>query len=98
MCLLRKGLRSMRSVFGNADAVAREIGGRFCPSGKGEDEYVQSPVGPVCRVLWPEKTDANVAAICGCDPRNARRYLSGELPIPEVLIAAINVRLVQRSR
>lgn len=88
----------MRSVFGNAEVVAREIGGHFRPSGKDADEFVQSPVGPVCRVLWPEKTDACIAAICKCDPRNARRYLSGELPIPAVLIAAINVRLVQRSR
>jgi hypothetical protein len=54
-------------------------------------------VGPVCKVIWPNKTDAYVAAICGCDPRNARRYLSGELPIPAVLLAAINVELVKRG-
>lgn len=53
-------------------------------------------VGPVCRVIWPDKTDANVAVICGCDPRNARRYLSGEIPIPAVLLAAINAELVKR--
>lgn len=88
----------MRSVFGNAEAVAREIGGRPCPGVQNADEYVRSPVGPVCKVLWPEKTDAEVAVICKCDPRNARRYMSGELPIPAVLIAAINVRLVQRNR
>jgi hypothetical protein len=88
----------MRAVFGNPQAVAREIGGHFCPSDKSADEYVQSPVGPVCKVLWPEKTDVKIAVICKCDPRNARRYMSGELPIPAVLLTAINVRLTERNK
>ncbi len=85
----------MRHVYGNAFATATEIGGQFRHNA---DEFVQSPVGLVCKALWPGKTDAHIATICQCDPRNARRYLSGELPIPAILIAAINCRLVQRNR
>ena len=84
----------MHGPFGNSAVVAREIGGRFRP---GVDRYVRSIVGPVCKAIWPEKTDTHVAAVCGCDPRNARRYLSGELPIPAILVVAINVELTRRQ-
>lgn len=83
----------MRASFGNSAVVATEIGGRFRPT---KDRYVRTLVGPVCKVIWPEKTDAEVAVICGCDPRNARRYFNGELPLPAVLLAAINAKLVER--
>jgi hypothetical protein len=83
----------MRSSFGNPAAVASEIGGHPCP---GKDRIVRTLVGPVCKVIWPGKTDVEVALICDCDPRNARRYLSGELPIPSILLAAINIELVKR--
>jgi hypothetical protein len=73
---------------------ARKIEGRIA---SGADIFVQSPVGPVCKALWPDKTDAHVAAICGCDPRNARRYLSGEITIPAILLTAINIKLTARS-
>lgn len=73
---------------------ARKIEGQIA---SGADRIVQSLVGPVCRVLWPECTDANVATICGCDPRSARRYMSGEIPIPAILLVAINVKLSARS-
>lgn len=83
----------MRSLIGAPVGVATEIDGQFRP---GKDRIVRTLVGPVCKLLWPDKTDANVAVICGCDPRNARRYLSGELPIPAVLLAAICAELVKR--
>lgn len=83
----------MRALVGNPVGVATEIGGHFKP---GTDRIVRTLVGPVCKVIWPGKTDVEIALICGCDPRNARRYLSGELPIPAVLLAAINVELVKR--
>lgn len=86
----------MKAVFGNAIATAKEIDGHFDPSKPRKDIIVRTLVGPVCRAIWPDKTDANVAVICRCDPRNARRYLSGELPIPAALLAAINVELVKR--
>ena len=74
-------------------ASATEIDGQFCPS---KDRIVKSLVGPVCKLCWPDKTDIEVALVCGCDPRNARRYMSGELPIPAKLLTAINVKLVER--
>jgi hypothetical protein len=73
---------------------ARKIEGRIAT---GADRFVQSLVGPVCRAIWPDKTDAHVAAICGCDPRNARRYMSGEIPMPAILLAAINTKITARS-
>ena len=83
----------MHGPFGNSEKIAIEIGGHFRP---GADRIVKSVVGPVCKAIWPHKTDTHVATICKCDPRNARRYLSGELPIPQVLLVAINIELVCR--
>lgn len=84
----------MRTVYEREIARASKIEGRIAT---GADIFVQSPVGPVCKVLWPSKTDVEVAIICGCDPRNARRYMSGEIAIPAVLLTAINVKLTARS-
>lgn len=86
----------MRTVYEREIANAAKIEGRIAT---GADGFVQSPVGPVCRVLWPPplKADVEVGLICGCDPRNARRYMSGEIAMPAVLLAAINVRLTTRS-
>ncbi len=84
----------MRTVYERELANAAKISGQIA---SGADRFVQSPVGPVCKILWPECTDAQIAVICGCDPRSARRYMSGEIPIPAVLLAAINVRLTARS-
>lgn len=83
----------MRPVYEREIANAAKIEGRIA---SGADRIVQSLVGPVCKVLWPECTDAQVAVICGCDPRSARRYMSGEIPIPAILLAAINVKLTAR--
>jgi hypothetical protein len=83
----------MRTIFGNSEAVTREIGGQFRPDA---DKIVRTCVGPVCKAIWPAKTDTHIAGIVGCDPRNARRYLSGELPIPAVLLVAINIELTRR--
>jgi hypothetical protein len=83
----------MRTVYEREISNAAKIEGRIA---SGADRFVQSPVGPVCRALWPIKTDAHVAAVCGCDPRNARRYMSGEIPIPSILVAAIIVELTAK--
>ena len=84
----------MRTVYEREIANAAKIEGRIA---SGADTFVQSPVGAVCRALWPVKTDAQIATICGCDPRNARRYMSGEIPIPSILVAAIVVGLTKRD-
>lgn len=83
----------MRTVYEREIAGASKIEGQIK---SGADRFVQSPVGPVCKVLWPDCTDAHVAAICGCDPRSARRYMAGEIPIPAILLAAINTEITKR--
>lgn len=84
----------MHGPFGNPDRVASEIGGQFRP---GQDKIVRRLFGPVAKVIWPTNTDAHVAAIAGCDPRTARRYLSGEFEAPAIVIAAIIVEITKRS-
>lgn len=86
----------MHGVFGNSREIAKQIGGHIEPTEKNQARIVRTLVGPVCKVIWPEKTDAQIAVICSCDPRNARRYMSGELPMPAVLLVAINAELVKR--
>jgi hypothetical protein len=72
----------MRSPWGNAEVVATEIGGRFQA---GKDRIVRPLFGPIARVIWPSNTDAHVASIAKCDPRTARRYLSGEIDPPSIV-------------
>jgi hypothetical protein len=81
----------MRAVFGNPVAVATEIQGRFRP---GRDKIVTRYFGVVARALWPDKTAAHVAAICDCDERQAKRYLSGEYPVPYIMLRHINDRML----
>lgn len=76
----------MRSVYEERVAEAREIEGRIA---SGRDTVVlPSKFGAVCRVLWPEKTAAHLAAVAGKDERTAKRWLSSEYdpPLPVVLI------------
>lgn len=77
-------------VFGNSEIIAKEIGGQFRP---GKDEIVLSVVGAVCKAIWKDKTDFAIAEICSCDPRNARRYMSGELPPPPKLLIAVQIAM-----
>lgn len=83
----------MRTVYEREISNAAKIEGRIST---GADISVRSPVGAVCKALWPDKPDIEVAIICGCDPRNARRYMSGEIPIPSILAAAILTELTRR--
>lgn len=69
-------------------ASASEIAGRFRP---GVDTIVQRRVfGAVCKVIWPDNTEAFVASIGKRDVRTARRWMSGEIAPPSILISAIN--------
>lgn len=58
----------------------------------GRDKLVPAPkFGAVCRLLWPHKTAAHLAAIAGRDERTAKRWLAGEYEPPvAVLVAVIN--------
>ena len=77
----------MHGPFGNSEVVAREIQGRFRP---GQDKIVLRKFGLIAKALWPEKTAANVAAICNCDERQAKRYITGEYPIPYIMVRHVN--------
>jgi hypothetical protein len=83
----------MRSVLQERLTEQREIGGHFAT---GSARIVRTVVGQVCKAIWGDCTDAKVAVICDCSVRNARRYLSGELPLPVQLLVAINVELTKR--
>lgn len=78
----------MRAVFGSADAVARETQTQFR---RGTDKIVGPPgISAVCRLFWPSKTAAHVAAFAKSSERTAERWLSGEFPFPiEVWIAVM---------
>lgn len=73
----------MRSTFGNSAVVAREIQGQFSP----ERDRLVPPrkFGLFARALWPEKAAFQIAAICKCSERQAKRYLSGEDAVPYIM-------------
>lgn len=85
----------MHGVFGNAKNVATEIQGQFVP---GRDKIVQAPpFADVCRLLWPDKTAACIAAIAGRDERTAKRWLAGEYEPPVVVILAVINKMFERA-
>lgn len=84
----------MRSVYEARVAEARAIEGH---QNIGGDTYVPPPkFGDVCRVLWPEKTAAHIAAIGQRDERTAKRWLSGEYEPPASVLAAIINKMFER--
>lgn len=85
----------MRSAFGNADAVAREIQGQFV---QGRDTVVPPPkFAAVCKVLWPHKTAAHLASIAGNrDERTAKRWLAGEYDPPVIVVLAVMHKMFER--
>lgn len=65
------------------------------------DKNAATPVGrellgPVSRVIWPEKPADTLADIAGSDKRTAERWLSGEVEAPPIIFAAILVALTRR--
>lgn len=85
----------MRALFGNPEVVSREIGGHFSA---GADKIVPVPNWVwFARRCWPEKTDAELAAIANKDARTARRWLSGEFDPPNVVMAALIQKLFERQ-
>jgi hypothetical protein len=85
----------MHGRYGNPNEVAREIGGSFRP---GQDRIVRpSKFGPVCKVLWPENTDAHVAAIGKVDPRTVRRWFNEEFDPPVAVVLAVIQEMLSRK-
>ena len=88
------GVEFMNALFGNRDAVACEIRGQFV---QGRDTLVPPPrFGAVCKLLWPSKTAAQLAAISGRDERTAKRWLSGEYEPPVVVLLAVMQKMFER--
>jgi hypothetical protein len=85
----------MRAAFGNPEVTASEIGGQYRP---GRDSIVPpTKFTAVCRVLWPVKTAANIAAIAGKDERTGKRWLAGEFEAPACVYAAIFAEMLKRD-
>lgn len=84
----------MRPSFGNPNAVAREFEGQFVP---GRDKIVPPYKFPaVCKVLWPDKTAAHLAAISGREERTAKRWLTGEFEPPVSVVLAVMQEMFKR--
>lgn len=84
----------MHGTSNNSARVSREID---CQFRLGTDRIVKPRViKGVCKVIWPENTEAYVATICGCSVRTAARYLSDEIDAPAILIVAITVELTKK--
>ena len=66
---------------------ASQIGGHVLPPGA--KIVPPSNFGPVCKLLWPFKTAAELAAIAGRDERTAKRWLSGEFEPPVIVVTAV---------
>jgi hypothetical protein len=82
-------------MYGNRDAVAREIQGQFR---QGTDKIVSAPkFGAVCKVLWPFKTAAHLAAIANTNERTAARWLSGEHDPPVLVAFAVAMEMFKRE-
>ena len=91
----------MRPIFGNPNAVAREIQGQFR---QGTDKVVSVPLFCLfAKARWPKKTAENLAAYATergrpCTDRTAARWLSGEHD-PDVLVAfAFAMDMFKRDR
>ena len=84
----------MRSRFGNSLQVINEIQATYVPS---RDALVPAPkFGAVCKLLWPEKTAAHLAALSGRDERTAKRWLAGEYEPPVVVLMAVIIKMFER--
>ena len=85
----------MRKLFGDADAVRNEIQATFV---SGRDKIVApNQFGNVCRMLWPSKTAAHIAAIAKRDERTAQRWMAGEFEPPIVVVTAMVNKIFERA-
>lgn len=86
----------MHGVFGNREAVARELQGHYRP----EKDTCVPPLkwASVARLLWPQKTAAHLASLAGKDERTAKRWLAGEYEPPGIIIAAIVAEMFKREQ
>lgn len=84
----------MRTTFGNSDVVSNEIQAAFV---SGRDKIVAPrQFGNVCRMLWPTKTAAHIAAIARRDERTAQRWLAGEFEPPIIVVTAVINKMFEK--
>lgn len=84
----------MRTTYGNAEKTRSEIQGSFSAD---RDKIVPTYKFPaVCRVLWPDKTAAHLAAISGREERTAKRWLTGEFEPPVSVVLAVMQEMFRR--
>lgn len=84
----------MRAEWPGAGPCSNGMQGQFTV---GRDKIVTRRFGAVAKILWPEKTAANLAAIAGRDERTAKRWLAGEFEPPASVLAAVLVELTRVS-
>jgi hypothetical protein len=85
----------MRGNFGDRRVVENEIRATYVPA---SDTLVGPPLfAGICRLCWPHKTAAHIAAIGKKDERTAERWLAGEYEPPASVVAAIIIRMFERS-
>jgi hypothetical protein len=85
----------MSALFGNRDVVAREIQGQFR---QGTDKIVSAPkFGSFCKMLWPHKTAAHLAALANTNERTAARWISGEHDPPVLVAFAVAMEMFKRE-
>ena len=82
----------MQNSYEKFTAEQSEIQGQVCHRG-----LVAVPkFGDVCKVLWPRKPAAHIAAIAGRDERTAKRWLSGEFEPPVAVVIAVLQKMFER--
>lgn len=84
----------MRAVYEERVSEQTEISRQFR---QGTDKIVSRKFGAVAKVLWPQKTAAQLAVIASTNERTAARWLSGEFEPPAIVIAAIIVEITKRG-
>lgn len=82
----------MGSVYEDRIAEARKIERQIC---QGTDKIVGRMFGPVCKLLWPHKTAAHVAALGKRDERTAARWLSGEHDPPIIVVLGVMSKIFE---
>ena len=84
----------MRSTYEARVAEQTEIQGQLL---SGRDKIVPPPYWTeFARIIWPNKTAEQLAAIADADPRTAKRWLSGEYEPPVVVVLAIMNKMFER--
>ena len=85
----------MRAIYANPVATGNEIQATYV---SGRDKIVgPAQFGNVCKLLWPTKTAAHIAAIAKRDERTAQRWLAGEYEPPIVVVLAVVSKMFERG-